>query len=920
MDDRHEMWKEWVSLQPLMDKIPQQFQHGLVVDPLTLTCMDAYPDHLVLGTNVGLIYLVHLPSYNIIKLKCENAFLYVTSIAAVSSVDDMIAAGCSKGSITIFQVPLVSASKFTLSQDGKAFVNRSETKSPKRYTIHVQQRVITSLIWSKNSMKLFSGDAEGNVYLIEVDYEKSECTGRLLLQVDSRIVQLSYTHQKLAVSYLERCLLYDFRNQNKVVVGKKPRNPAGIFGCVFSSSLENPQEDILYCARPNGKIWSANSEGEVLFSYIHQKIPESSKIILIDSSQISPVYKKVEFGNLYDYKRSVLVSHTERCLIVLNVSSQKILAFCSDFPKICDVAVSGDNIFILDNHHKIVCLSPYKPSFGHEHKNRASSSRKSPLMSSANFPLQENLSFESLYDIKSKMPFLEKKLFDNITKFGETVASKISEIATPPIISGNKDEDVEGNRNGEFDHTPEEENSSSGAEVLESATLDAENDIEEKKTSFVVLPKEKKKPKKKLDISTPLDTPHDVHQVREFNSDSRTYEDFKDTIEENESLLAEVLNLSCLKMDHENKNEETEEDSYYEPESISNVSVPYLSCESPPSSNNLQGLHHNNISILSSPEKELCYGPPSGSSATHLSLNENVSLPCDAFAFKEETFASGLQSEVNTMPPPEELPWDWHRHHLPAKPETLIGYKNSVCITESKSLYFSDDFYLDNDKLSRWKRRRLQEPIKCFSSCEEELFVLTEQGSVFSVDWKDLTEPKSILFQDRNVVFISLDEDKLWTLSKNGKVYCRNLGDQNSSTVEISCLELRLKSIFCRSGVIWGVTNNGRIAYRIGVRPNVPFGLEWGIRLHPCRVKCIHLSDNGLGWMLDEGGNLYVTLYVSQSFPQGLDGKWWQVGMADYMFGNGNCEEMMKTTLTEEINYDKILMTSNDHFLWLSQY
>lgn len=65
--------------------------------------------------------------------------------------------------------------------------------------------------------------------------------------------------------------------------------------------------------------------------------------------------------------------------------------------------------------------------------------------------------------------------------------------------------------------------------------------------------------------------------------------------------------------------------------------------------------------------------------------------------------------------------------------------------------------------------------------------------------------------------------------------------------------------------------------YRIGVRPNIPTGIEWGIMLHQQKVVCIHLSHNGLGWMIDANGGLYVSLFVTQSYPQGLDGKWWQV-------------------------------------------
>lgn len=64
-------WKECVPLNPLLDQLPQHFQRGLTSSELHLTCVAALPHHLVLGTNVGLVYLAHLPSANLMRLYCE---------------------------------------------------------------------------------------------------------------------------------------------------------------------------------------------------------------------------------------------------------------------------------------------------------------------------------------------------------------------------------------------------------------------------------------------------------------------------------------------------------------------------------------------------------------------------------------------------------------------------------------------------------------------------------------------------------------------------------------------------------------------------------------------------------------------------------------------------------------------------------
>lgn len=75
--DKAREWKEWVPLNPLLDQLPQQFQRGLASSELHLTCVAALPHHLVLGTNVGLVYLAHLPSANLMRLYCEVRMLFL---------------------------------------------------------------------------------------------------------------------------------------------------------------------------------------------------------------------------------------------------------------------------------------------------------------------------------------------------------------------------------------------------------------------------------------------------------------------------------------------------------------------------------------------------------------------------------------------------------------------------------------------------------------------------------------------------------------------------------------------------------------------------------------------------------------------------------------------------------------------------
>jgi len=64
-------WHQVQSLSALTANLPKHFQIGLQSSELVLTCISSFTDHLIIGTNIGLIYLAHIPSLHIVRLKCE---------------------------------------------------------------------------------------------------------------------------------------------------------------------------------------------------------------------------------------------------------------------------------------------------------------------------------------------------------------------------------------------------------------------------------------------------------------------------------------------------------------------------------------------------------------------------------------------------------------------------------------------------------------------------------------------------------------------------------------------------------------------------------------------------------------------------------------------------------------------------------
>lgn len=76
----------------------------------------------------------------------------------------MVACGNAAGQVSVFQVP--KSHPETLPES-----LRRDTRNVERYTVsELHSSSISALKWSKNGMKLFSGDKHGHVVLTEIDF------------------------------------------------------------------------------------------------------------------------------------------------------------------------------------------------------------------------------------------------------------------------------------------------------------------------------------------------------------------------------------------------------------------------------------------------------------------------------------------------------------------------------------------------------------------------------------------------------------------------------------------------------------------------------------------------------------------------------------------------------------------------------
>lgn len=97
-------------------------------------------------------------------MKKKKANIPVTAVKVISTVDYMLASGCSDGNINIFQIPKSHPDSIPDSLKPK-------NQQVERYTVSdLHKTPITALEWAKNGMKLFSGDKNGCVVLTELDF------------------------------------------------------------------------------------------------------------------------------------------------------------------------------------------------------------------------------------------------------------------------------------------------------------------------------------------------------------------------------------------------------------------------------------------------------------------------------------------------------------------------------------------------------------------------------------------------------------------------------------------------------------------------------------------------------------------------------------------------------------------------------
>ncbi|CAH0401470.1 unnamed protein product [Chilo suppressalis] len=556
--------REWTPCTHILNLIPPRIQSGLFSNELCLTCVDAVSDYIALGTNVGLVYWYDRKKGNIQRLRCEAATSAITFVKIVSTVDNMVGAGNAAGQVTVFQIPKEHPENIP-----DTFKPKVEPKV-ERYTIgDLHKSTITAIEWSKNGMRLFSGDKNGVIIMTEIDFYMHLCKSMEIVNEEHEIVQLSYHQNTLLVSSVYRSIVCERRDGRWQVnqIGKKERKSLSPLGAVFQYSYARGGEAAVYCARPGLRLWRADKQGGVLQTLL---LKDAISNPLTVAELLNPCTRprpsadtERSFGPLHVFRDQFLVTHDARALYVLEPRAARAVCVLDALRRILSVSVNKEEIFVLEGPRSLVRLAAAPD-------HTAPSDEPVHLMSkSLTSSLQHAVStVRELTHLHQTVPYLGSvlehplALLTNNELLDNTVASAEECFELPPIkhLPTDLSENVLESIINEFKDV------SSDAEELRKAKseelqrkLRLYNSIMEKKCDEEVIHSRRSR---RRDGSSGRSTPRVATPVRKpdnasytspclmnvsvYSNDPQSDELLEKQIEEKEKILAKMLNLESL--------------------------------------------------------------------------------------------------------------------------------------------------------------------------------------------------------------------------------------------------------------------------------------------------------------------------------------------------------------------------------------
>ncbi|XP_064621989.1 tectonin beta-propeller repeat-containing protein 2-like [Lineus longissimus] len=421
--------QEFAPLSYILNRIPTKAQKGFSTIKIELISIDVTKEYIALGSNIGLIFLFDRKKETLQRLNCDAKNGSITSVKMLNSLDYMVAAGTSSGLVCVFQMPSILPGR---------------VKQLQKYTVDsLHKSSVTSIAWSSNGMKIFTGDQDGVVVLTEMDYSKKQSQSSVIMKEGYEIVQLSYAHMALVVSTKLRSVIY--KDSVGIQIGQKERKALGNFGASFTKCLCKPADAIIYAARPGLRLWKAKLDGSVDSTLMFKdSINQKRRALALLSSTLvvrSPS-KAIEsqFGPILIYGEDQVITWDISGIYILDPNTGSVLGAHDNIGFILDIATYEDEIFVLRtgaNRCVIrIAQNPEKPPiFAPEYRHglNASPSQRSSRSSSLS-PVARQL--DHLSHRGSPLAFIPTNIFGKISPSGQHSPLMTQSVAQPVAKEG----------------------------------------------------------------------------------------------------------------------------------------------------------------------------------------------------------------------------------------------------------------------------------------------------------------------------------------------------------------------------------------------------------------------------------------------------------------------------------------------------
>ncbi|XP_074484346.1 tectonin beta-propeller repeat-containing protein 2-like isoform X3 [Sebastes fasciatus] len=340
--------REFCPLYYLLNAIPAKVQRGFRSVLVYLTALDSSSDFLAVGSSIGMLYLYCRRLGHMNKYSLEGKSDAITAVKLLSCFDDLVAVGTASGRVAVFQLvsPLPGRNKQLRRFD----------------VVGLHKGSVTSLAWSTNGMKLFSGDDKGRVVFSSLDLDQGVCKPVLLLEESSSVVQMEYRHQVLLISTQHRSLLYCTQRQEVQQLGTKPRKSSGRFGACFLPALCKQSDLQVFAARPGLRLWRADIRGQVedtrlLRQLFNTQVPQFDLFPRPDPiGAYRPSDRQLGLLSCF-LREGWILSWNEYSLYVLDCVNEVIIGALDSSGDIVSVSCCDNEIFVLKGDRDVIRLS-----------------------------------------------------------------------------------------------------------------------------------------------------------------------------------------------------------------------------------------------------------------------------------------------------------------------------------------------------------------------------------------------------------------------------------------------------------------------------------------------------------------------------------------------------------------------------------